>query len=115
MGNVADILLSKSPNDITIPSIVLYELKVGIAKSTNPAKRKKQLDLLMSRISISFFGAEEAKNAAMIRADLEKKGMPIGPYDILIAGTALAAHAILVTHNIKEFERVNALSIEDWY
>ncbi len=115
MGSVADILLSKSPNDITIPSIVLYELKVGIAKSTKPAKRKKQLELLMSRINISFFGSEEAENAAMIRADLEKKGIPIGPYDTLIAGTALSIHATLVTHNIKEFKRVNALSIEDWY
>ncbi len=114
-GNVADMLLSKSPNDIFIPSIVLFELKLGIAKSINPVKRKKQLNLLVSHVNIADFGTREAESAAMIRADLEKKGLPIGPYDTLIAGTALAANAILVTHNVREFERVSALRLEDWY
>jgi tRNA(fMet)-specific endonuclease VapC len=114
-GNVADMLLSKSPKDIGIPAIVLFELALGIAKSTNPTKRKIQLDLLVSHVNIFPFGAKEAESAAMIRADLEKKGMPIGPYDTLIAGTALAANAILVTHNVREFERVSALTLEDWY
>ena len=115
VGNVAGILLSKSPNDIYIPAIVLFELKLGIAKSINPAKRKKQLNLLVSHVNIADFGTKEAESAAIIRADLEKKGMPIGPYDTLIAGTALAANAILVTHNIKEFGRIRALAVEDWY
>lgn len=115
VGNVAGILLSKSPNDIYIPAIVLFELKLGIAKSINPAKRKKQLNLLVSHVNIADFGTKEAESAAIIRADLEKKGMPIGPYDTLIAGTALAANAILVTHNIKEFGRIRALTVEDWY
>ncbi|MDL1964000.1 MAG: type II toxin-antitoxin system VapC family toxin [Deltaproteobacteria bacterium] len=115
IGDVAGILLSKSPKDISIPSIVLYELKVGIAKSTKPNKRRKQLESLISRISISSFGAKEAEVAAMIRANLESKGTPIGPYDTLIASTALSTNATLVTHNTKEFERVNGLNIEDWY
>jgi tRNA(fMet)-specific endonuclease VapC len=51
----------------------------------------------------------------MIRADLESKGTPIGPYDTLIAGIALSSGAILVTHNTKEFKRVKGLNIEDWY
>ncbi|MCF8090239.1 MAG: PIN domain-containing protein [Desulfotignum sp.] len=75
VGNVAGILLSKSPNDIYIPAIVLFELKLGIAKSINPAKRKKQLNLLVSHVNIADFGTKEAESAAMIRADLEKKGM----------------------------------------
>ena len=50
-----------------------------------------------------------------IRVKLEKKGLPIGPYDILIAASALACKATLVTHNIKEFKRVKGLKIEDWY
>jgi tRNA(fMet)-specific endonuclease VapC len=114
-GNVADMLLSKSPNDIFIPSIVLFELKLGIAKSINPVRRKKQLNLLVSHVNIADFGTREAESAAMIRADLEKKGLPIGPDDTLIAGTALAANAILITHNVREFERVSALRLEDWY
>ena len=115
IGNVADILLSKSPKDISIPSIALYELEVGIAKSTKPNKRRKQLKSLISKIDISSFGAKEAEVAAMIRANLESKGTPIGPYDILIAGTALSTNATLVTHNIKDFKKVNGLNIEDWY
>ena len=115
IGNVAETLLSKSPKDIYIPSIALYELEVGIAKSNNPKKRKKQLELFTSRTSILPFGAKEAEVAAMIRAELENKGTPIGPYDTLIAGIALASNAILVTHNTKEFRRVEGISIEDWY
>lgn len=115
IGNVAGILLSKSPKDISIPSIALYELEVGIAKSTKPNKRRKQLKSLISKIDISSFGAKEAEVVAMIRANLESKGTLIGPYDILIAGTALSTNATLVTHNIKDFKKVNGLNIEDWY
>ncbi len=115
MGDVASILLSKPPKDISIPSIALYELKVGIAKSTKPNKRRKQLESLVSRINIASFGAKEAEVAAMIRANLESKGTPIGHYDTLIAGTALSTNATLVTHNTKEFKRVTGLNLEDWY
>jgi len=115
VGDVSNILLSKAPKDIAIPSIALYELEVGIAKSTQPQKRKKQLESLISRIHVFSFGTQEAKVAAMIRADLESKGTPIGPYDTLIAGIALSSGAILVTHNTKEFKRVKGLNIEDWY
>ncbi len=115
IGNVADVLLSKSPKDISIPSIALYEIEVGIAKSTNPEKRRNQLESLVEFVNISSFSSKEAEAAAMIRADLESKGTPIGPYDILIAGTALSTNATLVTHNIKEFKRVSGLHLEDWY
>jgi tRNA(fMet)-specific endonuclease VapC len=115
IGNVAETLLSKSPKDISIPSIVLYELEVGIAKSNNPEKRKKQLEVLTSRITVQPFTSGEAKAAATIRADLEKQGRPIGPYDTLIAGTALSINATLVTRNTKEFQRVSGLSLEDWF
>lgn len=115
IGNVSGRLLSRSPKDISIAAITLFELEVGIAKSNNPSKRKKQLEALISRIDVIPFAAKEAKAAAMIRADLESKGMPIGPLDTLIAGTALSKNATLVTHNTKEFKRVNQLAIEDWY
>ncbi len=115
IGNVAATLLSKSPKDIYIPAIALYEIEVGIAKSNNSKKRKNQLESFTSRTSILPFGSKEAEVAAMIRAELEKRGTPIGPYDTLIAGTALASNATLVTHNTKEFNRVGGLAIEDWY
>ncbi len=115
MGNVAKKLLSKSPKNILIPSIVLYELEVGIAKSAQPDKRRKQLETLISRVDIAPFDAKEAKITAQIRANLENQGTPIGAYDPLIAGTALSNNAILVTHNIREFQRVEGLEVEDWY
>ena len=115
MGNVAEILLAKSPKDISIPSISLYELEVGIAKSNRPEKRKKQLESLVSRIAVSTFASKEAEVAAMIRAELENNGTPIFPYDNFIAGIALSSTAILVTHNTKEFSRVEGLYLEDWF
>ncbi len=115
VGGVADQLLSKSPRDISIASITLFELEVGIAKSSSPQKRKKQLESLVSRVMVSSFGAKEAAVAAKIRSILERKGQPIGPFDTLIAGVALSKNAILVTHNTKEFRSVKGLSVEDWY
>ena len=115
MGNVYTRLLNTAPSDVGIPSIALYELLVGIKKSTSPEKRRRQLAALTSVVQILPFGLDEAAYASQIRVDLEKIGQPIGPYDVLIAATALANHATLVTHNTKEFDRVKNLSTEDWY
>lgn len=115
MGNVPTRLLSVSPQEIAIPSVVLYELEYGIAKSNSPKKRQQQLKELCSLVSILSFGADEAQHSASVRAKLDKKGTPIGPYDLLIAGTALSHQGILVTNNTKEFERVPKLKIENWF
>lgn len=115
VGNVHRILLNHPPNTIGIPTVVLYELEVGIARSSSADKRIHQLESLTSIVNILPFDIFEARCAAAIRADLEKKGTPIGPYDIQIAATALSNKSILVTHNTKEFERINGLQIEDWY
>lgn len=115
VGRVADNLLARSPKDIAVPSIALFELEVGIAKSNKPEKRRQQLDALISLVSILPFEAGAAKAAAAVRAGLETAGTPIGPYDTLIAGIALSNQAILVTHNTKEFSRVERLRLEDWF
>ncbi|MEL7964983.1 type II toxin-antitoxin system VapC family toxin [Vreelandella neptunia] len=115
MGSVADNLLSKKPADIGIPAIVLYELELGIAKSAAPKKRAMQLDKLIDTVQILGFSTPEAKASAQIRATLEKQGTPIGPYDTLIAGTALANQGTLVTHNTGEFKRIKKIAVEDWY
>ena len=115
IGNVSTSLLKKSPRSIGIPTIVLFELEVGIAKSTSPKKRRSQLESLTSTVNILPLGQDEVKSAAAIRADLESQGKPIGPYDVLIAGTALANKGVLVTHNTGEFERIAGLELEDWY
>lgn len=115
MGNISNMLLQKAPNDIGIPTVVLYELEVGIAKSTSPKKRTAQLGALTSIVNILPLNEAEARCAASIRATLEKQGTPIGPYDVLIAGTALSNKGTLITHNLKEFERIKGLQLEDWY
>jgi tRNA(fMet)-specific endonuclease VapC len=94
---------------------VLYELEVGIAKSTSPRKRLGPLEQLISFVQTLPFGAAEARAFAAIRSSLEKKGTPIGPYDVLIAGTAKACSATLVTRNTWEFKRVQGLALENWY
>ncbi|MBN1319183.1 MAG: type II toxin-antitoxin system VapC family toxin [Anaerolineales bacterium] len=114
MGNVSTRMLSTPPNEIGISSIVLYELKVGIAKSGS-LRRKAQLDSLISSIHVLPFSHHEATIAAQVRANLEKQGQPIGPYDILIAATAMAHNAFLITHNTKEFKRIEGLNVQDWY
>ncbi len=115
LGRVADRLLEHPPRDIAIPSIVLYELEVGLAKSAEPEKRRQQLEALTGLVDVLPFGAEEAKSAALIRASLEASGTPIGPMDTLIAGTVLAHQGALVTHNTKEFSRIDGLQITNWY
>jgi tRNA(fMet)-specific endonuclease VapC len=114
IGNVADNLLAVSPKDIGIPAVVLYELEYGISRSTSPKKRTKQLEELCALVEVLAFGSDEAKTSATIRASLEKKGTPIGPYDVMIAGTVLSKQGILVTNNTKEFRRVPKLKIIDW-
>ena len=115
MGNVPSKLLAIQPKKIAIPAIVIYELEYGIARSNSPKKRQTQLKEICSLVNILPFGNKEARSAAFIRANLEKKGTPIGPYDVLIAGTALEHGGILVTNNLKEFSRVSKLKTENWY
>ncbi|WP_414551455.1 type II toxin-antitoxin system VapC family toxin [Anabaena sp. CCY 0017] len=114
-GQVAQNLANVSAQEIIVPTIVLFELQVGIAKSTSPGKRSQQLQQLVSRVKLVAFDRDAALAAATIRAQLEKQGTPIGQIDVLIAGTAVALEAILITHNLKEFSRVPGLAIADWY
>ena len=114
-GRVAARLLSTPPGSIAVPSLVVYELQTGIAKSVDSARRRQQLDSLLQVVKVVPFGLEEAKAAASVRSVLESRGTPIGPIDTLIAGVALAQRGILVTRNLREFRRVDGLSVEDWY
>jgi len=108
-------MFNEAPADIGVPAVVVFELLTGIAKSVHPKKRTKQLNSLLDAVKLLPFSTEEAKSSAAIRAQLEKMGTPIGPLDVLIAGTAMANQAVLVSHNLAEFNRVDGLKIEDWY
>ena len=114
-GRVADRLLSIQPRDIAIPAISLFELETGLRKSAAPEKRRRQLTALIDLVTVIPFGIREAEAAATVRATLELLGQPIGPYDTLIAGIALAPNATLVTRNQAEFSRIDGLHLVDWY
>jgi tRNA(fMet)-specific endonuclease VapC len=114
-GRVAERLFAEPPSRVGLPSVVLYELVYGAARSEAPADLKDRLEALLHTLRILPFGEAEARAAAGIRADLEAVGKPIGPVDVLIAATALVHSAVLVTHNVREFRRVKGLRLEDWY
>ncbi|MCX7098030.1 MAG: type II toxin-antitoxin system VapC family toxin [Methylococcales bacterium] len=115
MGNVASYLFSLPPHEIALPSVVLYEFHVGIAKSNSPEKRRSQLAELLTVVRVLPFTEHEAAITAQLRETLEKAGTPIGPLDMMIAGITLANQAALVTHNTKEFSRIENLRLEDWF
>ena len=114
-GRVGERLLAQPPAKIGLPSVVLYELAYGAARSQAPPDLKARLEALLRSLPILPFGEAEARAAARIRADLESAGKPIGPHDVLTAATALAHGATLVTRNLREFRRVKGLVLEDWY
>ena len=100
------------PSDFAVPSVVMYELYWGAYKSGKVADNVARVDAL--RFEVLDLSADDAKAAGLIRADLHKKGTPIGAYDLLIAGQAVSRSLTLITNNVKEFRRVENLIYEDW-
>ena len=114
---VIDIIRGKYPDliehfkklkssEIAIPSIVIAELEFGAAHSDDYAKRRKQYLEVTAPYNIIDFSEKEASSYGKIREQLTKDGKLIGPNNMLIAATALANEAVLVTHNTDEFSRV---------
>ena len=103
-----------SIQDIAVCSVVKAELCYGAMKSANPERNfALQQSFLAQFISLPFDDLT-ATTFGEIRTQLEIRGMPIGAYDLQIAAIALANNLILVTHNTREFERVQGLQLEDW-
>jgi tRNA(fMet)-specific endonuclease VapC len=100
------------PQDFGIPSIVAHELFYGAYKGQRTPESVARVEALA--FEVLEFDREDARAAGELRASLARAGSPIGPYDVLIAGQALARELTLVTHNRGEFQRVAGLRIEDW-
>jgi tRNA(fMet)-specific endonuclease VapC len=101
--------------EIGFPVIALFELRYGHARSNRRAESDRLLaEFLAPGIAVLPFEAEDAAHAGDIRAHLESKGTPIGPYDCLIAAQARRRGATLVTANGREFARVPGLMVTDW-
>ncbi|MBU0465143.1 MAG: type II toxin-antitoxin system VapC family toxin [Proteobacteria bacterium] len=103
-----------SPQDVAICTITLFELQYGIEKSQYQQRSEDALTKFLLPLDLINLYRSAAIEAAAIRAQLERKGMPIGPYDLLIAGLARSRDMTLVTNNTKEFERIVGLHLENW-
>ena len=100
---------------LAISSITLAELEYGVQASANIEKNAVSLLKFLSIVDVLPFDSGAAVDYGKICADLRKKGTPIGTMDMLIAAHARAENLIVVTHNTREFERVEGLQLEDWY
>ena len=105
---------SFEPYQIKISSITVAELEYGASKSQDTDKNRKVLLKFFSSFEILPFDDQDAEYYGRIRAYLEKCGKVTGPYDMQIAAQALCKKLILVTNNIREFERVPNLNYVNW-
>lgn len=111
---VLERLKEHEPSEICISAITYAELVHGVEKSAAVEKNRLALTLLLSNIEIIDFDSNAANEYCNIRAALEKAGTPIGPLDMMIAGHARSLSYTVVTNNVREFERVSGLRIENW-
>jgi len=102
------------PEDVCVSSVTYAELVHGVEKSVAVEKNRLALSMLLANIEILDFKADAADCYGKIRADLEKKGTPIGSLDMMIAGHAQSLGYTVVTNKVKEFSKVQDLKIENW-
>jgi len=105
-------LAKEDPKQIYLCTVVEFELYYGAYRSQKSDNNIEKLKRFFNQFNLLNFDSESAKIAGYIRQNLNKKGTPIGVYDLQIASIALANDLILVTHNINEFSRV--VKYEDW-
>lgn len=111
---VRDRLLSVPFEDMAVCSVVKAELFYGAMRSNNPTRTLERQQEFLGRFASLPFDDEAAIICGQIRAHLARAGTPIGAYDLQIAAIALENNLTLVTHNTREFERVDGLRVEDW-
>ena len=103
---------SKTPQDFALSAVAAHELFFGAYKSERMARNLAQVEGL--QFEVLEFDKEDARKAGEIRAVLAGAGTPIGPYDVLIAGQAMARDLTLITRNVAGFSRIASLQVEDW-
>lgn len=111
---VIEHIKSLQPHQIKLSSISLGELEYGVSKSRDRERNRTALLHFAAAFDIVPFDDADAEVYGLLRADLEKKGKIIGPYDLQIAAQALTRDLILVTNNTAEFERIPNLKLENW-
>ncbi len=106
---------SKYQDYLCISSITLMELYYGAEKSSNPQTNLTEIEKFVANLIVLDYDHYAAAHTAQIRAELSKTGKTIGSYDAMIAGHARSQGFICVTNNIREFERVAGLRLENWW
>ncbi|HET7268625.1 MAG TPA: tRNA(fMet)-specific endonuclease VapC [Oleiagrimonas sp.] len=101
-------------DQLCISSVTWMELVYGAERSAHPQDNLRIVEGLAARLSVLDYDVEAASHSGQIRADLARKGTPIGPYDQMIAGHARSRGLVVVTNNTREFVRVSGLQLEDW-
>jgi len=112
--NVLINLYSNMGDGLAISAITLAELMHGVEASTYPEKNAIALNQFLAIMDILPFNDEAAAEYGKISATLRRQGTPIGTMDMLIAAHAKAKGLIIVTNNVREFERVEGLGLENW-
>jgi tRNA(fMet)-specific endonuclease VapC len=101
--------------EVFVPAVCVFEIFYGVEKSSRREFNARQVETLLGgALRVLSFEDRDASRAGELRVVLERQGTPIGPYDTLIAGQALARGLVMVTHNVREFSRVPGLKLEDW-
>ena len=113
-SGIVEHLRELAPADCAVSMVTVYELLCGVEKAQDPERERSKVERFVSAIIELPLDRAAAETAARIRVELERKGTPIGPYDLLIAGHACAANLILVTNNTREFQRISGLRPESW-
>ena len=112
--HVVEHIKKLQPHEVKISAISIAELEYGASKSKKREMNRNALLHFASAFDIVAFNDEDAEIFGLIRASLEKKGTIIGPYDLQIASQAISRNLTLVTNNMKEFERIENLKLENW-
>ena len=107
-------VFNRHTGQMCISSITLAELLHGAEKSAKQEHNLRQVEDFVSRLDVLEYGRKAAAQYGDIRSDLERKGTPIGVNDLHIAGHARGEGLTLVTNNLREFERIEALRLENW-
>ena len=100
--------------EIALSAVTLAELEYGASKSTRRDHNRLMLMGFASPFKILQFDSRDAELFGILRVYLERAGTPLGPYDLQIASQALARNCVLVTNNVREFERIPNLKTENW-
>ena len=104
----------KHDNQMCISAVTYGELIYGAERSTQAERNLADIERLVARLEVMPFEHHAAEHFGQLRAELYRIGHSIWPYDMMIAGQARALGLILVTNNMKEFERVPGLRLENW-